>query len=57
MTLEFIAHVTGVDDTDCLVAGVAESGDGTGRELIFQASHEPPDDEDAEDGMDSYCLG
>jgi hypothetical protein len=40
-----------------LVAGVAESGDGTGRELIFQASHEPPDDEDAEDGMDSYCLG
>jgi hypothetical protein len=56
MSIEFIAHVTGVDDEDCLVAGVSERDDGLGRELIFQASHEPPDEQDAEVGMDTYCL-
>jgi hypothetical protein len=56
MSIEFIARVTGVDDVDCLVAAVAERADGTGRQLIFQASHEPPDEDDVEDGMDTYCL-
>ena len=56
MPIEFIARVSGVDDEDCLVAGVAERDDGVGRELIFQASHEPPDEDDVECGMDTYCL-
>ena len=52
----FTASVAGVDDSDCLVAGVAERSDGTGRELIFQAPLEPPDQQDVESGMDTYCL-
>ena len=56
MPIEFIAHVTGVDDGDCLVAGVAERGDGTGRALIFQAAHESPDEQEVKLGMDTYCL-
>jgi hypothetical protein len=44
------------DDGDVLVAGVAERGDGTGRELIFQASVEEPDEQDVDLGMDTYCL-
>jgi hypothetical protein len=52
----FTAHVAGVDDSECLVAGVAERGDGTGRELIFQASLDQPDEDDADLGMDTYCL-
>jgi hypothetical protein len=52
----FTAHVAGVDDNECLVAGVAERGDGTGQELIFQASLDEPDEDDAELGMDTYCL-
>jgi hypothetical protein len=56
MPLEFTARVAGVDDTDALMAGVAEHPDGTGQQLIFQASLEPPEDEDADLGMDSYCL-
>ncbi|MFI5896958.1 Imm10 family immunity protein [Actinoplanes sp. NPDC051513] len=38
------------------MAGVAERGDGTGRELIFQASLDQPDGGDADLGMDTYCL-
>jgi hypothetical protein len=39
-----------------LVAGVAEREDGTGRQLIFQASLGPPDEQDAALGMDTYCV-
>ncbi|GAA4946235.1 Imm10 family immunity protein [Actinoplanes utahensis] len=56
MPIEFVAHVTGVDDEDCLVAGIAERADGTGRALIFQAGQEPPDDQDVRLGLDTYCL-
>ena len=56
MPMMFTASVAGVDDGDCLVAGVAERGDGTGRELIFQASIEEPDEQDVDLGMDTYCL-
>jgi immunity protein 10 of polymorphic toxin system len=52
----FTAYVAGVDDGDCLVAGVAERDDGTGRALIFQASLEEPDEQDVDLGMDTYCL-
>jgi hypothetical protein len=38
------------------VAGVAERGDGTGRELIFRTSREPPDEREIGLGMDTYCL-
>jgi hypothetical protein len=53
MPIEFVAHVTGVDDEDCLVAGVAERGDGTGRALIFQAAHKSPDEQEVRLGMDT----
>ena len=56
MPIEFVAPVTGVDDEYCLVAGVAEREDGTGRTLLFQASHEAPDEQDVRLGMDTYCL-
>lgn len=56
MPIEFVAHVTGVDDEYCLVAGVAERDDGTGRALMFQAAHEPPDEQEVRLGMDTYCL-
>jgi hypothetical protein len=52
----FTAHVAGVDDSECLVAGLAERGDGTGRELVFQASLDQADEDDADLGMDTYCL-
>lgn len=57
MTLRFTARVAGVDDRDCLVAGVAEGEDGTGRSLIFQALDEdPPSQQDIDLGQDTYCL-
>ncbi|MGC9671581.1 Imm10 family immunity protein [Planosporangium sp. 12N6] len=56
MTMRFTARVAGVDDSDCLVAGVAEHEDSTGRSLIFQAAQEPPDDQEIRLGMDTYCL-
>ena len=56
MVIKFVAHVSGVDDEDGLVAGVAENEDGTGRTLLFQAAGEPPDEQDVQLGMDTYCL-
>ncbi|WP_426502817.1 Imm10 family immunity protein [Dactylosporangium sp. McL0621] len=56
MPIEFVARMAGVDDELCLVAAVGERDDGTGRALIFQAGHEPPDDQDVRLGMDTYCL-
>ncbi|MET0418986.1 MAG: Imm10 family immunity protein [Actinoplanes sp.] len=56
MSIEFVAHVVGVDDEDCLVAGIAERDDGTGRSLIFQAGVEPPDEQDVMLGLDTYCV-
>ncbi len=56
MTIEFVARVSGVDDEDVLVAGVAEHEDGTGRTLLFQASSEPADEQEVGLGMDTYCL-
>lgn len=56
MLTEFVAHVAGVDDEYCLVAAVAERNDGTGRSLMFQAGHEPPDEQEVGLGMDTYCL-
>jgi hypothetical protein len=57
MTIEFVARTVGVDeDEDCLVAGIAEHDDGTGRSLLFQASIEFPDDQDVRLGMDTYCV-
>ena len=56
MPIEFVAHLAGVDDEYCLVAGVSERDDGTGRTLLFQASHEPPDEQDVELGMDTHCV-
>jgi hypothetical protein len=57
MAIEFVARTVGVDDDeDCLVAGIAEHDDGTGRSLIFQAGVEPPDDQDIRLGMDTYCV-
>src|SRR5258705_516821 len=56
MPLRFTAHTAGVDDTDCLVAGVAETADGDGHSLIFQASLYPADEQEIGLGMDSYCL-
>jgi immunity protein 10 of polymorphic toxin system len=52
----FVAHVTGVDTEDALVAALAEHEDGTGRAVLFQAAHEPPDDQDVRLGLDTYCL-
>jgi hypothetical protein len=56
MPMEFVARVAGVDDEYCMVAAVAERDDGTGRALMFQAGHEPPDEQDVRLGMDTYCV-
>ena len=56
MPIEFVARVAGVDDEYCLVAGVAERDDGTGRALTFQAGHEAPDEQDILLGLDTYCV-
>ncbi|WP_426513267.1 Imm10 family immunity protein [Dactylosporangium sp. McL0621] len=56
MPIEFVACVAGVDDEYCMVAAVGERDDGTGRALIFQAGDEPPDAQDIQLGMDTYCL-
>ncbi|MFI5910272.1 Imm10 family immunity protein [Dactylosporangium sp. NPDC051541] len=53
MLIEFVASV---DEEECLVAAVGERGDGTGRALIFQAGDEPPDAQDVQLVMDTYCL-
>lgn len=58
MSIEFVAHVIGVDDDeDCSVAGIAEWDDGSGRSLVFQAGIEPPDEQDVRLGMDTYLPG
>ena len=56
LPIEFVARAAGVDDEDRLVAAVAERDDGTGRTLVFQAGHEPPDEQEVRLGMDTYCL-
>jgi hypothetical protein len=57
VTLRFIARTAGVDDSDCLVAGVAEHEDGTGRSLMFQGmAEDPPSQQDIDLEQDTYCL-
>jgi hypothetical protein len=56
MPIEFVAHLTGVDDEYCLVAAVSERDDGASRTLMFQAGHEPLDEQDVRLGMDTHCL-
>jgi hypothetical protein len=56
MPIEFVAHMAGVDDEYCLVAGVSERDDGIEHTLLFQAGHEPPDEQDVELGMDTHCV-
>jgi hypothetical protein len=56
MTLKFTARAASVDDEGCLIAGIAERADGTGRSLIFQADGEPPDQQEIDLGWDTYCL-
>jgi hypothetical protein len=56
MPIEFVAHVTGIDDEYCLVAAIAERDDSHGHALIFQAGHEPSDEQDVRLGMDTYCV-
>ncbi|MFF3439401.1 Imm10 family immunity protein [Streptosporangium sp. NPDC002721] len=61
MTVRFTARVAGVvedRELECLSAGVAESDDGEGMELIFQCGlfedEEEAEEEDEE--TDSHCL-
>ena len=56
MSLSFTARAAGVDDGDCLAAGLAETVDGGGRSLTFQASLYPADEQEVSLGMDAYCL-
>ncbi|WP_440066021.1 hypothetical protein [Streptosporangium sp. OZ121] len=60
MTTRFTARVAGVaedHDLECLSAGVAESDDGDGMELIFMCGLFEDEEEDVEESeMDSHCL-
>ncbi|GAA3421572.1 Imm10 family immunity protein [Streptosporangium vulgare] len=60
MTVRFTARVAGVAedrDLEYLAAGVAESDDGDGTELIFQCGLFEDEEEDVEESeMDSHCL-
>ncbi|MGC5012052.1 hypothetical protein ACLQ2R_14915 [Streptosporangium sp. DT93] len=66
MTIRFTARVAGVaedHDLECLSAGVAESDDGEGMELIFQCALSENEDEDEEKDedveeseTDGHCL-
>lgn len=44
------------DVDDAVVAGVAESADGTGFFLMFMCDFEEPDEQEVASGMDTHCL-
>ncbi|MFI6516061.1 Imm10 family immunity protein [Spirillospora sp. NPDC050679] len=58
MTIRFTARAAGVEEDldETLSAGVAEHPDGGGMALTFMCGLDEPDEQDVEQGMDSYCL-
>jgi len=51
-----VALVTVEETIDAFTVGLAERPSGEGAHLILQCAFTAPDEQDADGGMDTYCL-
>ena len=59
MTTQIVARVASFerdDENEVIIAGFADSADGSGWALLFQAATYEPEEQDLRSGMDTYCI-
>ena len=59
MTTQIVARVASFerdDENEVLIVGFADSADGSGWALLFQAATYEPEEQDVRGGMDTYCI-